>query len=63
MLLYFVLLCALYTARNLLTDSQPKSSGLVGVSAWRHFTFIQSYELSQWVCDDDSAINIVLELS
>jgi len=46
-------------------DSQPKSSGLV--LGWRPLVAIlhssnEPGELSQWLCHDDSTINIVLEL-
>jgi len=50
---------------SLLADSQPKSFGLV--LGWRLLGAIlhssdESGELSQWLCHDDSTINIVLEL-
>ena len=45
------------------TDSQPKSSGLVlgrrPLGAILHSSN-ESGELSQWLCDDDSTINIVV---
>jgi len=46
-------------------DSQPKSSGLVlgrrPLGAVLHSSS-EPGELSQWLCHDDSTINIVLEL-
>jgi len=47
-------------------DSQPKSSGLVlgrrPLGAVLHSSSNEQGELSQWLCHDDSTINIVLEL-
>ena len=48
---------------NLATDSQPKSSGLVlgrrPLGAILHSSN-EPGELSQWLCHDDSTINIVV---
>ena len=53
---------SLYTVQ---ADSQPKSSGLVWgrrpLGAVLHSSY-KPGELSQWLCRDDSTINIVLEL-
>jgi len=50
---------------NLQTDSQPKSSGLVlgrqPLSDVLHSSN-EPGELSQWLCHDDSTINIVLDI-
>jgi len=47
-------------------DSQPKSSGLVLGRRWLGAVLHSSNEpgeLSQWLCNDDSTINMVLESS
>ena len=50
---------------SLQEDAQPKSSGLVlgrrPLGAVRHSSY-EPGELSQWLCHDDSAIKIVLDI-
>ena len=52
--------CLRMVAANLLVDSQPKSVGLVW--GWRLSLHSSNEpgELSQWLCHDDSTINIVI---
>jgi len=57
--------CRLWQPVQADADSQPKSSGLVlgrrPLGAIVHLSS-EPGELSQWLCHDDSTINIVLEL-
>ena len=52
-------------AANLSADSQPKSVGLVwgfGHPALSLHSSNEPGELSQWLCHDDSTINIVVDI-
>jgi len=60
---FLFIVCPLVTSISTQADSQPKSSGLVlgrrPLGAILHSSN-EPGELSQWLCHDDSTINIVV---